>query len=48
MRARVIRPIVPALVGALWILSVCTARAQVADAIYHGGPILTMDGEAPT
>ena len=48
MPTRLEIPIVPALVGAAWLLPAAATRAQVADVIYHGGTILTMKGEAPT
>lgn len=48
MRARVKVPIVPALVGVTLLMSACATQAQVADVIYHGGTILTMNGETPT
>jgi len=40
--------IVPALVGGNLLMSACATQAQVADTIYHGGTILTMNGEAPS
>jgi predicted amidohydrolase YtcJ len=40
--------IISALAGASVLMSTYAAQAQVADTIYHGGTILTMNGEAPT
>jgi predicted amidohydrolase YtcJ len=48
MSSLVKRSFLPALIVATLLTSVCAAPAQTADAIYHGGPILTMNGETPS
>ncbi len=48
MRARVNAPIVPTLIGAIWLMSVCATHAQVADTIYTGGDIVTVNDQQPT
>ena len=48
MPTRLEIPIVPALVWAALPMPAAATRAQPADTIYHGGKIVTMNGEAPT
>jgi predicted amidohydrolase YtcJ len=48
MNVQVKMTLVAALVAVALPISASTATAQVADVIYHGGTILTMDGDSPT
>ncbi len=48
MKARIKIPIIVTLAAEIVLMPACAARAQVADVIYHGGPILTMDANSPT
>jgi predicted amidohydrolase YtcJ len=48
MKARVKIPVVPLLVWATLLLPDCSARAQVADIIYAGGDIVTVNDNQPS
>jgi predicted amidohydrolase YtcJ len=47
MKASVRLPIVPALAGAMLLMPACATQAQVADAIYTGGDIVTVNDKQP-
>src|SRR5262245_17813093 len=48
MRPRVMTTGIHSLIVVIVLTSAGAAQAQVADIVFHGGPILTMSGDAPT